>query len=296
MSGQKIVLAGVDFTDTSLPMLRDDPILSSGSLFLFDPSHSAGTFAGVPAQGSTVPNVAWKEAAAIIGSGDATTLAGEIRASNHNEATKMLTERTPKGGLHGLVSQVNQTTTNYYSFRLKQALHNRIIANQDNDYYVSIWHTLTRHTIGNAAPQSPFHAAESTSNFIWHASSGAFAPGGGGAFGGTHRSPDNGDTSGAVGVARFLSGCTLAKSGAGMGNNIDIWPVAAVLGNTGPWGSFNTNKAPSRVIYRVYIEDLTVSGRTYAQVDSIDFALWQAAFAAGGKFYGDTYTDPSTLP
>lgn len=50
------------------------------------------------------------------------------------------------------------------------------------------------------------------------------------------------------------------------------------------------------MIYRVYIEDLTVSGRTYAQVDSIDFALWQAAFAAGGKFYGDTYTDPSTLP
>lgn len=51
-----------------------------------------------------------------------------------------------------------------------------------------------------------------------------------------------------------------------------------------------TTYAPSYILYRMYLEDLTVSGRTYAQVDAIDYAMWQTAFSAGGKFYGDTFT------
>jgi len=31
-------------------------------------------------------------------------------------------------------------------------------------------------------------------------------------------------------------------------------------------------------------------------VDALDYALYQAAFAAGGRYFGDTYTDPVTLP
>lgn len=34
----------------------------------------------------------------------------------------------------------------------------------------------------------------------------------------------------------------------------------------------------------------------HGDVEAIDYALYQAAFAPGGKFYGDTYTDPATLP
>jgi hypothetical protein len=48
-----------------------------------------------------------------------------------------------------------------------------------------------------------------------------------------------------------------------------------------------------RVLYRAYIEDLTVSGRTYAQVQALDYALWQAAFAPGGRYAGDTFTPPA---
>lgn len=58
-----------------------------------------------------------------------------------------------------------------------------------------------------------------------------------------------------------------------------------------------TNKAASRVLYRWYLEDLTVSGRTYAEVLAADYALYQQAFGVGGRYYGDTLpTDPSTIP
>ena len=53
---------------------------------------------------------------------------------------------------------------------------------------------------------------------------------------------------------------------------------------------------PSRAVYRMYIEDLTVSGRTYAQVDAIDYAQFtKDVLTVGGRYYGDTYTDPTTL-
>jgi hypothetical protein len=42
---------------------------------------------------------------------------------------------------------------------------------------------------------------------------------------------------------------------------------------------------------------LTVSGRTYAEVDAIDHALYtREVLTPGGRYYGDTYTDPATLP
>jgi len=55
------------------------------------------------------------------------------------------------------------------------------------------------------------------------------------------------------------------------------------------------NKSASGIFYKLYIEDLTVSGRSYEQVDAIDFALYTSAFSAGGKYYGDSFTDPATI-
>jgi hypothetical protein len=64
------------------------------------------------------------------------------------------------------------------------------------------------------------------------------------------------------------------------------------------WGALNaystamggSTAAPSFILYRFYLEDLTVSGRSYAEVDAIDYALWQTDFGAGGRFAGDTFT------
>lgn len=48
---------------------------------------------------------------------------------------------------------------------------------------------------------------------------------------------------------------------------------------------------------RAYVEDLTVSGRTYAEVDAIDHALYtKEVLTPGSRYYGDTFTDPATIP
>lgn len=56
-----------------------------------------------------------------------------------------------------------------------------------------------------------------------------------------------------------------------------------------------TSGNPSWILYRIYIEDLSLSGRTYEQVKAIDDAEFAKAFAAGGKFFDDTWNDPATV-
>jgi hypothetical protein len=79
-----------------------------------------------------------------------------------------------------------------------------------------------------------------------------------------------------------------------MGNS---YPLS--VGNGGSINASGTAKesAPSVVFYRTYLEDLTVSGRTYAEVDALDVALYtKHVLTTGGRYYGDTYTDPATIP
>lgn len=288
--GQKVVLSDVTFTDTSLPIILNDPILSSGSLFLFDPSHSQGVFSGVPASGGSVPNVAWSEAAAILGSGTSSSLAGVVTSTNPTEASKSLVERTTKLGVHQIISLVAQTVANNWIVSLPTPIRDYLYAHRtDHSFYFSMWHKVTRPGIANSANQSPIHYASNTVNYLFFAQSGLPT-----SAGSNKRSYPSGigDPNVAAGQERFLNINPTAQTGAGVsnGNNIDFG-----LGNFGSWQAFNLNKCSSRIIYRVYVEDLTVSGRSYATVDAIDYAMYQAAFTSGGKFYDDTYTAPSTI-
>lgn len=73
----------------------------------------------------------------------------------------------------------------------------------------------------------------------------------------------------------------------------------------GPWSSANQNKCGSWVLYRAKLEDMYLSKRSnggaggtlaqeYAAAVAQDQADFTAAFASGGKFYGDTWSDPAT--
>lgn len=290
--GQKIVLSGVSFTDTSLPIVRDDPMLSAGSLFLFDPGHSLGAFSGLPALAATVPNIAWQKAAALLGSGTAASLAATV-SLNATVAGQMVVERTAKGGIHGIISQAAQASEPLgYALNLPDAVRAYVAANYARGIYVSLWSLLTRKAIGdNPAPQSNFHHANNTSNYGFLMQGGRANPSG------TTRvvpTLDDRDVSaGSVPLNRYTSLATSAVSGTGPAAN----PIRLGVGSFDGWAySATRNKQASKIIYRAYIEDLTASGRTWAQADAIDYALYQAAFAVGGKFYGDTYTAPATLP
>ncbi|MDV8070780.1 hypothetical protein R4P64_30085 [Rhodococcus sp. IEGM 1366] len=66
-------------------------------------------------------------------------------------------------------------------------------------------------------------------------------------------------------------------------------------------GHYNTdaaivNKDASWILYSLWLENLTVSGRTYAQCAAQDLALFNAKVGVGGRYNGDTHTAVSTLP
>lgn len=291
--GKIIRLTGVSLTDNSAPrIILRDPIESVGSLFLFDGARQYGQFSGLPPASQTIPNVLSDRAAALLSahasSLDLTVASGSITS----KAGIFLAERTGKGGIHGISTlSGNQTTADYYVLLAPDVIRAHIQNNPTRSFYASIWSVVTRQGIHNAANQSIFHQAPNTNNLVF-----AF-PGGTPSYGnnlGFSTSPSGHDygTGPTVPYARFGALGWSQHIGAGPGTS----PLEFGVGNFGAWSGFNQNKTASRIIYRAYLEDLTASGRTFAQVQAIDYALFQAAFAPGGKFADDTYTSPSTLP
>ena len=297
--GKIIRLNGVSLTDAVAPkIIERDHIEIEGSLFLFDGNHEFDIFSGVPALNAKIPNILWRKAAAAIGSPglDRSSLDASVVTRAGNSST-WLVERTLRGGLHGIITQAGtQSGGLAYVMALPSALRDYIFNNRlSRSFYTSIWTKTTRIGLSSTAPQSPFHFSNVSNgnvNYLFHYQGGRGRPASTSRLGGRD-DPLTDDHSGAAPFNRFASVAVNGINGSGpsIENNVEIG-----LGNFGSWGSANVNKCPSRIIYRAYIEDLTTSGRTYAQVDAIDYALWQAAFAAGGKFHGDTYTDPATLP
>lgn len=184
-----------------------------------------------------------------------------------------------------------------WAFNAATAIRDYIYANRNtHQFYVSMWRRQTRPSkVGVNPAQSPFHFINdtgATSNNLFTMSNGVFsqsAPG----IPQVHNVPstteNNGNTP--AGTNRYSS----ARISGGMGTGpTATQQIMAGVGSFSSWNSFNQPGPPSAILYRVYLEDLTVSGRTYEQVDAINHALWQAAFAAGGKYHGDTYSDPAT--
>ena len=303
VTGLKITLP-VAFTDLTLPIVQDDAILTSGSLLLLDAGHSLGGFGvGVPANAALLPNVAWKQAAAVLGSGSASSLSGVVARAGG--AGSVLAERSTKGGLHVIVSNVAHVLGDGIAISAPAAIVSYLYNNPAHASYVSIWQRVTRtgtvgvverhnyigdktlvtsyrsqfYSIGAATGTYPSAGTSPASYTGAHASVTETA--GGGLFQALGTSP-------AVGAA-----LTAPNYVANMA--IHGWTGAEATLAATPGADLQ--KVSSRITYRMYLEDLTVSGRTYAQVDAIDFAKYTTDVVnAGGRFNGDTYTAPSTLP
>lgn len=264
------------------------PMLNEGSLFLFDPTHSLGAFSGVPEHDQVMPNIAHEIAADIIGSGNSTTL-GAMASKVGTQGTNALFERTGAGGMHGLFSHVNTGTSLRHLVRCAPLIRDYVWANKlSHDFFFSFWFRVTRGVVANAAPQAPFYCANTTGSYLFHSQGGIVTPS-------NQLGKRNG--AGLIGIASgtpiLYNVGTNSYLGTPPGSPLEILGGA---GAHGPWGPFNNDAPLGGVIERMYIEDLTVSGRTYAEADALDLELHTAAHAAGGAWYGDTYTNPATFP
>lgn len=286
--GRKIILTGTTLTDTSAPRLATvDPIESAGSLLLIEPMHPTAQWAaGVPADSATIPNLL-KD---TLATGDATFLTnGGLTGS------KGTLERTTKGGLHGIVSQaVALESGDGARILFGTALRAYVFNNLGHSYYLSFWDRLTRAEANVDAFVLDYSTSSSTANGIAHSN-----PKFGWSGIGTSLllgSRDNVNTVGPrfanAAVDSAQMGSSTSMDGAGLptfGAPVSTYNRSVLATRNNDWTSF--------VFYRVYIEDLTVSGRTYAEVDAIDHALYtKEVLTPGGRYYGDTFTDPATIP
>lgn len=281
--GLQLTIPGANFA--ALPVLRNDPVLSPGSLFMLDPTHGAGAWpAGVPANAALMPNIALKEALALIPGKTAAQLSGPVVNNGSLAGTKGKMERSGKGGMHGIVSPTNALTrSDAFTVQFPADIKAYMKANVNNRFYLSAWERVTRLPgVGSA-----FSILSANGTFgIGLTTSGSTH------FGGTILNATVANVTG----NRFVN--VEAKPAATLATDPDTSPdnhLAYNIGNRGG-DAASYGKTGSRILYRVYLEDLTVSGRTFAEVKALDQAEYtKHVLTAGGRYYGDTFTDPATI-
>ena len=303
--GRVLIIPGLTFDNPDAPKLVElDAIESAGSLLLLDPTHPSGGWpGGVGPSGSTLRNVLWKKAQAVYGAGSEASLVATLNYAGMAGATGLL-ERSTKGGLHALVSQapslVTANNTPYTRINMDLELRKWLFQHPTNDLYISVWGKVTRSY--KSGPVDETYTGLGATTLI------ALATGGGNQRVALGQKSSVQNELGKLGNDEKTVGPVFmnAASGAWVANpasEASIFTDLLGIGNTGVNNTYTSGAAtaktrwPSWVVYRVYVEDLTISGRTYQQVHDIDYALYQKhVLTEGGRYYGDTYTDPSTLP
>ncbi|MQT93013.1 hypothetical protein [Pseudomonas helleri] len=303
--GRVLIIPGLKFNNPDAPKLVEvDVIESAGSLLLIDPTHPSGVWpGGIGPSGSTLRNVLWKKAQAVYGAGSEASLVPTLNYAGMSGATGLL-ERSSKGGLHALVSQapglVSAKNTPYARINIDLELRKWLFQNPTNDLYISIWGQVTR----------PYKTGVVDSTYTGMSATALveLATGGGNQRLVLGKKTEVQNELGKLSNSESASG-PVFMNGASRGwltnpaLETSIFTSLLGVGNTGLNNTYTSGAStaktrwPSWIIYRVYVEDLTVSGRTYQQVHDIDYALYEKnVLCEGGRYYGDTYTVPSVLP
>lgn len=260
-----------------------DPILTTGSLWLVDAAKSWRS-TSAPVHGSVIGNLAWKQAAALLGSGTESSLAGSMAITAG--ADEVLMQVTGKGGLHGISSQLNQEQLDNIYINAPQVIRDYLMGRLTLDsLFISCWGRITRQAADTRPEIMQFGTAASAgTNYSMKFGSAAnfpSTPGRGPVLSGSYQQLGN--------YIRNISRTTFTGTAPSTANALALRILFGSL--EAVW----TNKAPSHILYRWYVENLAVSGRTYAEVDALDYALYtQEVLTSGGRYYGDTFNDPAT--
>ncbi len=322
--GQKVSLAET-FTGSGLPVVYDDSIMSAGSLILHDVGHSLGGFSGIPGNGASIPNVAWTTANGLVaGAPGQSALSSVILSSDTlvagatSSATFPFTERTPKNGLHIVRSQVNDLNGKQYLMNGASAIRDYLYNNQSHAFYFSVWQYYSRAATTRGAPYPGIacFGVNTGNGFIalqpWEISSpaGSQQPSTTGHYIGYNYLGTLGlASSGGTGNSLWQGGVN-NYSATPPANNIATICIPYIWGGAGGPFSAYPHVGSSSVFYRCYLEDMTVSAAAggymggnsisvaarYAELVARDVAIYTAAFTASGKFYSDSFTNPSGFP
>lgn len=277
-------------------LLKYDPIEDrKGSLFLWDAG--LASLSSVPTIDAVFPNILNEY---VPASGNALILKkGTFGNAVHDAYIRR--ELTSKGGIHFIVSQ-NYSGDTYATISnalaanpaLQTVLRNKIIGANPN-LFISMWTRLTRNApsdstvaiasyVSSTSSKSDYAFYKDVRNTSFDVSSSSLST--------SHLNKNDIDASAVGQPNKHIMNL---KGYGGAGVLADTVARMLMVGYEAPWSGTYINKSPSFAVYRIYIEDLTLSGRTYAQVKAIDDAEFAKAFASGGRFHGDTWSNPSTV-
>ncbi|HHV5692684.1 hypothetical protein ACCR33_18270 [Klebsiella pneumoniae] len=274
--GRANPLYGANFTDPRMPIFYPYPGLTDGSLGLLDAYEVDENF-NLSATGtdiSTTPNLAAIPAATLTGVSQADL---DFKYSNTLGSTEVKFERTPKLGIHGIVSQVNQVSGHLARFRCPGILPYVVAHQNDHQFAVFVHHRITRDKPSSTS-QNPVEVLMS------------------------HNSAPSSNKLLIASLDGGLTGNPALKSQASAKTGTDMAVATAyydhmVWGSPSGFGTLLNNLCRSYVLYRWHFIDLTAAGMTMAEATASEQEIFNRRFSSGGKYYGDTIpTNPSTFP
>ncbi|EIX9336761.1 TPA: hypothetical protein ACIJN2_000488 [Klebsiella pneumoniae] len=274
--GRANPLYGANFTDPRMPIFYPYPGLTDGSLGLLDAYEVDENF-NLSATGtdiSTTPNLAAIPAATLTGVSQADL---DFKYSNTLGSTEVKFERTPKLGIHGIVSQVNQVSGHLARFRCPGILPYVVAHQNDHQFAVFVHHRITRDKPSSTS-QNPVEVLMS------------------------HNSAPSNNKLLIASLDGGLTGNPALKSQASAKTGTDMAVATAyydhmVWGAPSGFGTLLNNLCRSYVLYRWHFIDLTAAGMTMAEATASEQDIFNRRFSSGGKYYGDTIpTNPSTFP
>lgn len=287
--------------DATAPILGFDNLLVNGSLLYIEPARDA--LAAAPtAIGARLNNYARGSLARLTGAA-----VGELNASvigNSFASDTGAVELTSAGALHAYVNNALSGSGSFEVDILPDALRDYILANPAHNYYVGSVLRRTAEAVEVASPNS-------IDPFLGIYKSGDFSGGGSWYMTGWEADSDDDDNtntyvyptagySTAIGVARgvlTLNAVAHSKAGRQVSNPGNWLEGDTIIGRAfwrqprAPGGTLQGGT--SFILYSLYVEDLTVSGRTYNEVNALRTAQVAADFAGGGRYDGETWTNPA---
>jgi len=295
MANGKLQVLDIEFTGSSNEYLNAiDRVEAAGSLLLIEAAHTLGTFpSGVPVNGAKITNLVRDVAAHTLGVTDKTTLDVPMQVIGMSGTTGKV-ERTPRGGIHAIQSQTQTASNQGFQAQIPLAIIDYIKANPSHSYYFSHWAKPTKIATGS---NDVFGGASQSAGDSYLFGLGTVSAGG----------SQGGTSLGVVGKDRGVLNTPMIRNQGVTNPAVSFTGQVSTAGRYSIFelGNFLTINAGAgkaglhgaHVFYRGYIEDLTVSGRTYDAANAADLAEFNKQFNAGGRYYGDTVpTDPATLP
>jgi hypothetical protein len=210
---------------------------------------------------------------------------------NNLTAPEGLVQRSTKGGLHIMISQTGAAINNHLcSINRSASMDTYWTNNSSHDLYLSAAFRMTRGAPDGTTGWSAYIGKVSwttTTNF--YNGVGIYPTTG---IGRAITANNLGTDMDISPTGEYFVANTVSQGDAAIATN---GTVSAVFYN-GVTDPTRVSVTPSFLLYRLYIEDLQVSGRTHAQVYAIDHAIYvKEVLTPGGRYYGDTWSDPATV-